>query len=150
VESLPRLMNEPTIHEEQLGRLTWDPPRGCWTGEVELFPGQLVQLGIYQEVDLWAALTAARSTLDRIGENEYDLRQSAAAELIDDYNEEWNDGPLPLDEEEFSKRMRLTAITFFPNGEAELFYDDGGLFERQTILIAVGAGGTFLDVGFPR
>ncbi len=143
-------MNEPTIHEEMLGRLTWDPARGWWAGETELFPQQLVKIGLYQDADLWSALKAARATLDRIGETEFDLRRAAAEELIDDYNEEWNDYFLPLDEEEFSKRMRLESIVFFPDGQADLFYDDGGLFEGETMIVAVGADASFQGVGFPR
>jgi hypothetical protein len=143
-------MNEPSIHEEALGRLTWDPEQGWWSGETELFPGQLVKIGVYQDADLWAALGTARATLDRIRDTEFDLRRAAAEELIDDYNEEWNDDILPLDEEDFSKRMHLVSVTFFPDGQADLFYDDGGLFEGQRMVVAVGPGATYQGVGFPR
>jgi hypothetical protein len=143
-------MNEPTIHEELLGRLRWDPTRGLWMGETELFSGQLIQIGLYQDVDIWASLKAARITLDRIGATEFELRRAAAEELIADYNEEWNDGIFPLDEEEFSKKLQLVSITFYPNGEADLFYDDGGLFEGQTLVVAVEPDGAFKAVGFPR
>jgi hypothetical protein len=141
-------VNEPAIHEEVLGRLAWDPGRGGWSGQTELFPGQMVQLTLFQEGELASALQAARVTLDRVGEGEPDLRRAAAAELLDIHNEEWNDGPVPIGHEEFARRLELRSITFFPEGDAELAFDDGGLFEGHTVVVTVGADGSFEGAGF--
>jgi hypothetical protein len=143
-------MNEPTIHEEVLGRLTWRPARGCWEGEASPFGGRPIHVAIYQDGELWNALQAARSTYDRIAEAEFDLRTQAAEELLDFYNDEWNDEVVPLNERGFVARLALRGIVFFPSGEAELHYDDGGLFDGQTMIVAVDPTGRYQGVGFPE
>jgi hypothetical protein len=42
----------------------------------------------------------------------------------------------------------LRSITFFPEGDAELAFDDGGLFEGHTVVVTVGADGSFEGAGF--
>src|SRR5262249_26778923 len=105
--------------------------------------GHLVNIAVSPEdADLATALKAARRAWDEIREEEIDLRRSAADELLDLHNQEWNDG-LPIDAEEFSERMTLESITFFPDGGADLFYHDGGLFGGNTIILGVLADGSF-------
>jgi hypothetical protein len=136
-------MDLPSIHEEVLGRLTWDAEFACWSGETELVPGQPVGLFVSQgDAGLPAALRSARGTLELLRLNEADLRRRAAEELLDLHNEEWNDG-LSITQEEFVERMTLESIAFFPDGGAELCYHDSGLFEGHAILLRVGADGAF-------
>jgi hypothetical protein len=136
-------MNGPSIQEEVLGRLTWDDGCGCWLGEIELLPGQRVSLAVAQEgTELPVALRSARGTLEQIRQSEPDLRQRAAEEHLDRYNREWSDG-LWITVEDFSERLTLEAILFFPNGTAELDYDDGDLFEGHRLIITMNADGAF-------
>jgi hypothetical protein len=136
-------MNEHSVQEEVLGRLTWDNRFCCWSGEVDLFPGHRVVISVSQEdTELLEALRRARGTLERIREEEVGLRHAAAEELLDLHNEEWNEGA-PIDAMEFVRRMRLESIVFFPDGEADLFYQDGDLFEGHPIVVGVTSHGAF-------
>ena len=136
-------MESPSIHEEVLGRLTWDADFACWAGEVELTSGRPVGIFVSQgDAGLPAALRCARDSLELIRLNEAALRRRAAEELLAWCNEEWNDGP-PITEEEFLERLTPESVAFFPDGGAELCYRDGGLFEGHAVLVRVGADGAF-------
>lgn len=135
-------MDAYAIHEEVLGRLTWDDKHGCWSGAVELVPGQFVDFSIFPEEELPAALRAARRTLEVVRQKEVEWRYQVAADKLALHNRVWNEGP-PIDEEEFIARMTLEAIDFSPNGRAELYYHDGDLFQGHWILVTVSPAGAF-------
>jgi hypothetical protein len=142
-------MAERTIHDEVLGTLTWNDTLDWWEGRVELVPGHGIGLSLTVEEDeadapAVAEIAFARDLLARLREREPEARVVAAEELLEIYNEEWNDEE-PLSEEEFMSRLTLEDVNIAPDGSAELYYQDDGLFAGHTVLVTVGADGNFED-----
>lgn len=138
-------MAERTIHDETLGLLTWNNRLDWWEGRFLLAPGQPVGISIGVEEDdpdtePTAEIQRARLLLDGLAELEPEARQLAADELLDIYNEEWNDDD-PLSAEEFMTRLTLEDIGIAADGSAELFYQDGGLFAGHAVLVSLDADG---------
>jgi hypothetical protein len=132
-----------TIHEEVLGRLTWDDADGWWAGEVELAPERPVAIALVPDGgEPFALLRRARRTLEAVRDLEPGLRLRAAEDKVGLYNRVWSEG-LPITEEDFADRLTLESILFFPDGRAELCYDDGDLFQGRPLLVTVGDDGSF-------
>jgi hypothetical protein len=132
-----------SIQEEVLGRLTWDEKHGGWSGAVEFVPGQFVDISVFpDDEELPVALRAARRSLEILREKEVELRRRVAADKLALHNRVWNED-VPIEEEEFIERMTLAAIAFLADGRAELYYDDGDLFQGHEIIVTVRASGAF-------
>lgn len=133
------------IDDEVLGRLVWEPALERWEGEIELPPGHEIHVsftGAAAEAE--EGLARARRAYEFIGPSQEHLRRAAARRLLDVYNDEWNEGD-EIGEDGFIARMTLEAISFFASGDAEVFYDDGGLFRGHTVLVSIGSGGEITD-----
>ena len=141
-------MEERTIHDDVLGTLTWNGQLDWWEGRVELAPGHAIGLSLGVEEEESAPseeeTAQARRLLLRLREHEPEARIVAAEELLDIYNDEWNDDE-PLEEEEFMARLTLDDLSIAADGSAELFYRDDNLFAGHTVLVTVGADGNFED-----
>lgn len=142
-------MAERTIDDETLGTLTWNSELDWWEGRAELSPTHSIGLSITvededAEAPSQAEIDQARRLLLRLREHEPEARLVAAEELLAIYNDEWNEDE-PLDEEEFMARLTLDDLSVAPDGSAELFYQDDGLFAGHTVLVSLGADGNFED-----
>ncbi|MDQ2686365.1 MAG: DUF2262 domain-containing protein [Armatimonadota bacterium] len=142
-------MAERTIHDETLGLLTWNSRLDWWEGRFLLAPGHPIGFSIGVEEDdsdanPTAEIQRTRLLLGRLPELEPEARQLAADELLDIYNEEWNDDA-PLSAEEFMARLTLDDIGIAPDGSAELFYQDDGLFAGHAVLVSLDADGNLDD-----
>jgi len=143
------LMAERTIHDEMLGALTWNSQLGWWEGQAEIAPDRSVTFSVSVEDEETdeeprVEIENARRVLLRLPEQEPEARQLAADELLDIYNEEWNDDD-PLSAEEFMTRLVLDDVGIFADGSAELFYQDGGLFTGHAVLVTLDAAGNLDD-----
>jgi hypothetical protein len=122
------------IHDEAFGRLTWDPRRGCWVGEVDLSPMTHIEVAIWHPgTDVAAGLRTARDGLTWLQEHEDHARLRVAGALIDEYNEDWSDAYEPMEEGDFARRIELVRAEFGDDGTLVLTYDDRGLFEGHPI-----------------
>ena len=142
-------MPERTIHDETLGTLTWNSRLDWWEGQAEWAPGRRVGVSLSVEDDdpdaaPTAAIAHAGRVLNSLAELEPEARQLAADELLEIYNEEWNDGD-PLSPDEFVTRLTLEDIGLAADGSAELFYQDGGLFAGHTVLVSLDEAGNLDD-----
>jgi hypothetical protein len=63
---------------------------------------------------------------------EISLRYYAADVLLDFHNEAWNDDA-------------ISAIAFYSNASAQLYYNDRNLFWRHTIVVSITADTSFED-----
>ncbi len=67
----------------------------------------------------------------------------AASKLTGDYNKGWNDD-MPITESEFSRYISLSSLVLH-YGQADFYFDDGGLFAGHSIRVEMGSDGTFTD-----
>ncbi len=136
-----------TMHDDVLGTLTWNEQLDWWEGEAELLPGHVIRISVGVEDEAAptdAEMAQARAVFLRLREREPEARIVAAEELLDIYNDEWNDDE-PLGEEEFMARLTLEDLSVAADGSAELFYSDDNLFSGHTVLVSVGPDGNFED-----
>ena len=141
-------MPERALHDDVLGTLIWNDKLDWWEGQVELAPSHAIGLSIGVEEEEGdpspEEIEQARRILFRLREREPEARIVAAEELLDIYNDQWNEDE-PLDEEEFMARLTLDDLSVAADGSAELFYRDDNLFAGHTVLVTVGVDGNFED-----
>lgn len=142
-------MAERTYHDDILGTLTWNSELEWWEGRVSLPLGHSVGISLSveeEDAEVEPVLEAeqAHRVVRWLQEDEPEARQLAADELLSIYNEEWNDDE-PLSEEEFIARLTLDDVNIAPDGSAELFYKDTGLFAGHTVLVTLDAAGNLED-----
>lgn len=142
-------MAEDAVHDEVLGKLTWNSDFDWWEGDVDLSPNHSISISLTvdsgdEKSDIDSLIRHGRRIVAFIREHEPEARLVAAEELLDIYNQEWNDGK-PLTEQEFIDRLTLDDINIAADGNAELFYKDDDLFAGHTVLVTVDAAGNFAD-----
>jgi hypothetical protein len=131
------------ITDPQFGELTFDERIKWWEGRVTISAGTF-ELYIHTPRENSDAITDnARITFKQIEDLEKAAKEFSAADLLKVFNTTWNDGDA-ITASEFMKRLKPSAIQLWPNGNAEISYGDGGLFEGHEI----GAryrGGKFIE-----
>lgn len=140
------------LNDEILGSVTFDPQTDRYEA-------------IYQidgrSVDIYIELVEAKALLTLVGNaakklsSQYYL-QAMQAMLIpmlalkndywlgEDEDEDGNKEPI-LDAEEFKRRITITGIEFYANGESVIYCDDGELFFGHCIMIDLDKDGVFID-----
>jgi len=127
------------------GELTWEDHLEWWTGQVEVAPGQTLQVALSTTQEgLETLLPKARPLFSRLWREEAELRRATAEALLELYNTAWNEGPA-IDGARLAACITLQAVTFYPDGSAELFYDDGDRFAGHILLVSLDAHGTLQD-----
>lgn len=143
-------MDQGTIRDDMLGALVWNSDLDWWEGRVDMLPGHSVSISLTVEddedsaTDIDALIQHGRRIVAFIREHEPEARLVAADELLDIYNQEWNDGK-PLDEEEFMDRLAIDDVNVADDGSAELFYKDDDLFAGHTVVVTIDTAGNFAD-----
>ena len=67
----------------------------------------------------------------------------AASKLTSEYNQWWNDD-VEVSENEFRSRISLSSLILH-YGQADFYFDDGGLFAGHSIRVEMESDGTFSD-----
>lgn len=129
---------EPQIHDELLGEFTYDDGLGWYEGTAS-WAGEAVSLSISAQdpTELPGALETARRLLAQAETLSPRLVAVLVDELLPLKNDEWFDpehDAEPYNCESFAAPLRLEGITAFPDGSAEFFFDDGGLFFGHTLI----------------
>jgi hypothetical protein len=77
--------------------------------------------------------------------NEPQLRQRVAADMFDYWCQTYRDDEDEVDSPEaFAAAISTTAVNFSEGRQAEVFYDDAGLFGNHGIWVEVNAAGEFV------
>jgi hypothetical protein len=134
------------MHQDPIfGKLTWEDHLEWWTGQVDFAPGHSIQVALSTtEKELETLLAQARPLLARIRREEADLRQATTEALLELYNTAWNEGAA-IDGARFAACITLQTVIFYPDGNAELFYDDDDLFAGHTLLVSLDTHGALQD-----
>ncbi len=132
-----------TVHDAELGELTWDKHLEWWAGRVEV-AGRPLELAVRAADELEEALLAARRLVAMLGLREAELRRLAADELIDLHNDLWAEGE-PIDAATFFARIALRSLVV-QGAEGELYFDDGGLLGGQSVVVTVDERGRVKDL----
>jgi hypothetical protein len=129
---------QPALSDPTLGDLHWNEQHFGYDGK--LYPGakQEVRLliSLRECADKDKALQDARSTFEVISRNIPAAAEFAERQLLQFKNGEWlEEGEDPVSSSDFRSRIKLTSIALYPDGECELYFEDGGLFAGHYILV---------------
>ncbi|HEY1406055.1 MAG TPA: DUF2262 domain-containing protein, partial [Spirochaetota bacterium] len=129
------------ITDAVLGTLVWDDRFDRWETRISFGAKTPVDVSIETGGDN-AALKRAGKAITRLQTNEPAARLYAAEQLLESYNDNWNDGK-PITVAAFAKKITLESVSIGPDGECELYYDDGDLFAGHCIIVSMDAKGGF-------
>ena len=142
-------MHPPIINDPVLGELKFDPTDYLrwYEGVAQFAPDHDVEVLIYTEgEEPFSILERARAAFAAIQQRASEYPPFAAKDLLDAYNENWNDGK-PMDAETFASRIGLYRFSFHPDGKVELDYDDDDLFLGHSIAVRLNANLNVAEVG---
>lgn len=118
-----------TERDDVLGELTPDAER--WTASVD-WEGEDVTVslaGVDEE------LRIARDFVEAADQWDPRIRNFAAAEMTETYNDEWRDDEDPeISEEGFAARLSLRDLTV-DGDQATFWFDDDGMFQGHTVCV---------------
>lgn len=140
-------MEKPPLKDELLGTLTWDDTLDYWTGEAVMAGIGPVRISVDtedEEITPAEALANTHGTYLILRNREPEVRDFAAAALLETHNQAWSQGEA-IDEVAFAEQLSLEDISFHPDGSAELFYNAGELFGGHTVIVTVDEDGAFDD-----
>ena len=131
--------------EKFFGEMVWDKQLKWWSGKMGVLPGEDIEIYINcKKDDLDNVIVSARQIFDKVKSNQCKIKRKVAEVLLDIHNESWNDGE-PTSESEFKEKIRLNSFAYWPDGDVELCYVDGGLFWGHTILVFLNNKGIVED-----
>ena len=134
------------IDAPDLGRMTWADNYDWWLTQLEIMPGLVIDAYVTPvegQSDM-EAITVLQEFTRWLRLNEQSAREFAAAQLLGNYNDNWNDDA-PITPEAFVKLLRLESVGVDPGQGAELFCEDGNLFGGHCIIVSVNENREFVD-----
>jgi hypothetical protein len=134
-------MCPPVINDAVLGELKFDPTDYLlwYKGVGQFAPGDDVEVIVkIKGGEPFDILERARAAFTVIQHRAAEYPPFAAKELLDAYNENWNDEQ-PISAETFVGRIWLYSFAFDPDGTVELRYDDDDMFLGHTIVVHLDA-----------
>lgn len=93
-----------------------------------------VEVSARVETTSTAAARRAESLFERIAADPSSSTEQCAADLLEDYNAEWQVGPT-LDEAAFRSRLTLKGLGLMPNSHTRVRFDDGGMFAGHDVVV---------------
>ena len=133
-----------SINDPDFGNLTWDIKSLGWRGHSMMADGTPFELFIHTVSYLtqlppfvdatWDRAIAPESlgALIRVKRSDSLLRAAVAQRCLPLYSR-WNEDEV-IDSGRFESRLHLESVTLLPNGGAEIFYNDDGMFAGHTLI----------------
>jgi hypothetical protein len=127
--------------------LTWDEDHRWWRGVIIMPKAKTAKLTIDDDkTDVTIPETLRNSTKLLIA-NESLIRDKIAVSMSQLYNGTWGGGET-ITLEELAQRITLTHVSFYEEGDGELFYEAyDDLFTDQTICASIDGNG---EIGEPE
>jgi len=134
-------MCPPVINDPVFGKLKFDPADYLlwYTGIAQFAPAHDIEVILHTAGgETSGILERARAAFAVIQDQAAVYPPFTAKELLEAYNENWNDGQ-PISAEIFISRIRLYNFSFAPDGTVELRYDDDDMFLGHAIVVHLDA-----------
>ncbi|HNX58970.1 MAG TPA: DUF2262 domain-containing protein [Spirochaetota bacterium] len=121
------------------GTFTWDDNYEWW--ETELKSGKrIVSISISPE-NPDDDISRYSGLIKWIMKNTKEIGEYAASELLENHNENWNDGK-PITSAKFVSKLGLDSIHIDPDG-ISVYFDDGDLFYGHCIIVSIDHNNNF-------
>jgi hypothetical protein len=132
---------EPRIRHDVLGEFAYDEGLAWYEGSVN-WAGEKASLSLSAEspAELPASIDTICRLLDQAATLHSKLIVSLTDELLPLKNGEWFNperDAQPYTPETFAAALRIERITAFPDGSAEFYFEDGGLFFGHTLIASI-------------
>ncbi|MGV0102499.1 DUF2262 domain-containing protein [Nostoc sp. DSM 114160] len=139
-------MNYPDIKHEFLGYIRYNSELDWYDSQVVFYETQLtISISTDDNDKVKSALDRASSVVQELKHHAKSAKEYAVQQLLKLKNDTWLDEDETLTSEEFKNRMTLEGLVFFPDGEAEFYYNDGNLFFGHCIIIKMDKNDCFVD-----
>jgi hypothetical protein len=134
------------IEDEFLGTLTWEDQIG-WRGIMTMPNGKTATLTIDAAKTDESLPEVVRSTVKFVIANEPRIRDKIAFSMSEFYNETWGGGDT-ITPEELARRITLTEVSVYEEGDGELLYQaNDDLFTDHAICAYLDVNG---EIGEPE
>lgn len=134
-------MTPKSLHDPQFGDLHWDNQASHWQSAA-FFPSGPVDI-VLKIADDGIIPDPIRHAIDVIANAESQMLKKVAADLLDTYNEVWNDEQA-LSAKAFQRQLTLETVILWPDGSAEISFDADDLFSGHPIIISMSKHGRFI------
>lgn len=150
LEALARELQQPEVVEDsRLGEFVLDRSLNWFVGD-QLWAGKRVRLNLSMDDSnsIEQPLAVATQLWDSEMEWNAKVIERAIHDLLPLKNDVWlGEGETELDADHFRMRISLEAITVYPNGAFEFWYDDGDLFWGHSIMVGGSLDGGLDSAG---
>lgn len=149
-------MKPNTMVDRDFGKLKWDKKLLVWRGRSTMAEGTPFQLLIHTRAYLTQKPPFEDATWDRtitpetheaflrICSSDSRLRAAIVKEFLPRYSK-WNDGN-SIKAPAFLRRLRLESVTLLPDGTAQVFYGDDGMFGGHALIVHLDRSGAVRQV----
>jgi hypothetical protein len=134
------------IEDQLFGTLVYNEDLEEYCVKIEISPEQYIDLSIaVWKISADEAIKRAHEVFPRLQDREAALRRTTAVEKLTLYNEEWSPGE-KIDVDEFARRIVLSSVAIYPEGNVDLWYADGDLFAGHWLGVRADSDLQFEDV----
>jgi hypothetical protein len=138
-------MTEQTIYDDTLGELVWNHDDECWSSQVQFSLEHMVNITIDPEdMETGSVIVMARKCFSQLQQEEANIRHLISEQMLNNYNDNWNNGEI-IDNQDFIDSIKLEDIVFDANGNIQLFYNDGYLFDGHGIMVTIDDKGKYQE-----
>lgn len=130
-----------TITDDYLGTLKYDRRFNSYEGTIQDNLDNEIEFGIDADNNLEELIDYTRQLLKKYLNRDDELKLYAASQLLDIYNDVWNETNIEITEEEFASKMLLEGITVECDRATTFYYQDGDLFYGHSITIYLDESG---------
>lgn len=124
-----------TIRDNYLGTLKYNRKLKSYEGKIKDNLDNEIEFGIDVDENLAELIIYTRQLLKKYLNRDYELKLYAARQLLDIYNDTWNETDIEITEREFASKMLLEGITVYSDRFTTFYYQDGDLFYGHSITI---------------
>lgn len=124
-----------TITDDYLGTLQYNEKFNSYEGKIQDNLDNEIEFGIDVDENLEESLDYTRQLLKKYLNNDDSLKLYAARQLLDIYNDVWNETDIEITEREFAGSMLLEGITVYSDRFTTFYFQDGDLFYGHSITI---------------
>lgn len=124
-----------TITDDYLGTLQYNRRINSYEGIIQDNLDNKIEFGIDADDNLEELIYCGRQLLKKYLNRDDELKLYAAKQLLDIYNDVWNETDIEITEEGFASRILLEGITVYSDRTTTFYYQDGDLFYGHSITI---------------
>ena len=124
-----------------VGTLQYNETINSYEGKIKDNLDNEIEFSIDTDNNIDELIDYTRQLLKKYLNSDSELKLYAASQLLDIYNDVWNETDIKITESEFASKMILEGITIFSDRNTTFYYHDGDLFYGHSITIYLDENG---------